>query len=146
MPPIEGICGKLKKMEKEKRRELTANADGGTKLKENWLREEDLSCVNAELTDLRLRELHLFPSFPFQQPPYHIFQHRFVHHSLHCHHHHPPDLPLPPSIINYYYYVLPQNGWKELNKQGFFLSFFLWLLGGQLNEKAKVGEKKEEDK
>ena len=67
---------------------LTADADGSTKVEKNWLREEDLSGVDAELTDLGLRELHLFPSFPFQKPSYHIIQHPLVHHPLHCHHHH----------------------------------------------------------
>jgi hypothetical protein len=69
-------------------RELTAYANGGTNLKEIGLRKENLPGVDAELTDLPLRELHLLPTSPFQQPPYYIIQYPLIHHPLHCHHHH----------------------------------------------------------
>ena len=44
---------------------ITANANGGMEIEEIGLREEDLSGVNAELTDLDLGELDLFASFAF---------------------------------------------------------------------------------
>ncbi|KAF7817932.1 60S ribosomal protein L18 [Senna tora] len=65
-------------------------------LEENGLREEDLASVDGELTDLRLRELHLFSVFAFEEPPYNIIQNGLVHHSLHCHRHHLLLQSLPP--------------------------------------------------
>lgn len=44
---------------------ITADANGGMEVEEIRLRKEDLSGVNAELTDLDLGELDLFASFAF---------------------------------------------------------------------------------
>jgi hypothetical protein len=51
---------------RERMRELTTYANGGTNLKEIGLRKENLPGVDAELTDLPLRELHLLPTSAFQ--------------------------------------------------------------------------------
>jgi hypothetical protein len=48
-----------------RKKKLTANADGSTKVKKNWLREENLSSVDAKLTNLRFRKLNLFSTFSF---------------------------------------------------------------------------------
>ena len=70
------------------RRELTSDPNRGMKLEEVGLRKKNVASVDAEVADLSLRKLYLFASFSIQKPPYDIFQHALIHHSLHCHHHH----------------------------------------------------------
>lgn len=52
---------KIKKRERE-----TADPDRSMEEEEIGLREEDLSGIDAELSNLHLRQLHLFPPFAFQ--------------------------------------------------------------------------------
>jgi hypothetical protein len=61
------------------------------KLEKIRLRKEDLSGVNAKLTDLDLRKLNLFTSFTFQQSPYNIIQYTHLHHPFHTRHHSSSD-------------------------------------------------------
>lgn len=75
----------MREREKERERE-TADPDRGLNGEEIGLREEDLASVDAELPNLHLRQLHLFPTFPFQEAPDNVIQHARIHHTLHCHH------------------------------------------------------------
>lgn len=64
----------------------TADPNRGAELEEVGLGDENLASVDAELADLGLRKLHLFPSFAFQQPAYYVIQHPPIHISFNCHH------------------------------------------------------------
>lgn len=50
----------------KKAKENTADPNGGTKLEEIRLREENLASIDTKLADLSLRELNLLPSLLFQ--------------------------------------------------------------------------------
>ncbi|RWW15176.1 hypothetical protein GW17_00021000 [Ensete ventricosum] len=67
-------------MQQRSTREPTADLDGGVEVEEVGLAEEDVLGLEAELADLRLRQLDLAAAPPaLQQPVYHVVQHRPFH-------------------------------------------------------------------
>lgn len=76
---------------------ITADLDGGVEVEEVGLGEEDVLGLEAELADLRLRQLDLAAAPPaLQQPVYHVVEHRPFHgphRALRRHH-------LPPFVVS----------------------------------------------
>jgi hypothetical protein len=59
---------------------LTADLGGGVDAQEVWLREEDPFGLDAELADLRLRQLHLAAAAAsFDEAPHHLVQRGPIH-------------------------------------------------------------------